>query len=95
MGPTVNVYFKLSIDGKGAFHLQMKLQCCLMILNLAWLDTTNSVVYVLLEIINLMLLKPTRWAWGAIGHLQWCLGIADLISTYTRQGIQLLVSITD
>ena len=69
------------------------MQCCVIILNVAWLDTTNSIVYVLLESIDLMSLKLTRWAWGAIGHLEWCLGIADLIGMHTRQGIQLLVSI--
>ena len=57
MLPIVNVYFIVSIDGKGAFSLQIKLQRCLIILNLAWLNTTNSVVYVLLESIDLMLLK--------------------------------------
>ena len=58
----------------------------MIILNLAWLDMTNPVVYVLLESIDLM---------KAIGNLEWYLGIADLIGMYTRQGIQLWVSIAD
>ena len=44
---------------------------------------------------NLMLVKLTRWAQRAIGNLEWCLGIEDLIGMYIRQGIQLLVSIAD
>ena len=50
---------------------------------------------VLLESIDLMLLKLTRRAQKAIGNLEWYLGIADLIGMYTRQGIQLRVSIAD
>ena len=56
---------------------------------------TNSVVYVLLESIDLMLLKLTRQEKKAIGNLEWYLGIADLIGMYTRQGIQLWVSIAN
>ena len=51
---------------KRAYCLQIKPQCCLIILNLPWLDTTNSMVYVLLESIDLMLLKLTRV--GIKGH---------------------------
>ena len=32
---------------------------------------------------------------GYIGKLEWYLGIADLIGMYSRQGIQLWVSIAD
>ena len=66
MVSTVNVYFIVSVDGKGAFRLQIiaRAQRCLIILNLAWLITTNSGVYVLLESIDLMLLKLTKWAEG-------------------------------
>ena len=46
------------------------------IVNLAWLDTTNSVMYVLLESIDLMLLKLTRLALGATEHLK--LGTSQL-----------------
>ena len=51
--------------------------------DLKWLNTINSMVYVLLESIDLMLLKLTRWAQKAIGDLEWYLGIVDLISMYT------------
>ena len=33
-------------------------------------DTTNFMLYVLLESIDLMLLKLTRWAMKALGHLE-------------------------
>ena len=62
--------------------MEMKPQHFLILLNLAWLNTTNFVLYVLLESIDLMLLKLTRWAWKAIGSLEDYLGIADCIVTY-------------
>ena len=42
-----------------------------------------SVLSVLLENIDLMLLKLTRWAWMALGSSEDHLGIADWIVMYT------------
>ena len=55
----------------------VKPQCCL---HLAWFDTANSMLYVVLESIDLMFLKLTRWAQNAIGSSEDYLGIADWIT---------------
>ena len=52
----------ICIDQNRVFQLNIKPQCCLILLHLAWLDTTNSMLYVLLENIDLILPKLTRWA---------------------------------
>ena len=44
--------------------------------------TTNSVMYVVLESIDLMLLKLTRLAYKAIGSSEDYLGMADWIVKY-------------
>ena len=47
--------------------MEMKPQHCLILLHLAWFNMTNSVLCILLESIDLMFLKLTRWAQEAIG----------------------------
>ena len=75
--------------------MEMKPQHFLILLHLAWLDTTNFVLYVLLESIDLMLLKLTRWAQKAIGSSEDYLGIADWIVMYRLDKVQLWVSRVD
>ena len=57
-------------------------QCCLILFHLTQLDTMNSVLYILLESINLTLLKLTRLAEKAMGSSEDYLGIADWIVIY-------------
>ena len=62
MAQTVNAWSILPNRLKRDFWLKLKPQHCLILLHLTWLNTTNSVLYVLLESINLMMLKLTRQA---------------------------------
>ena len=79
MAQIVNVCSILLNQLKWDFCLEMKPQHCLNLLHLTWLDTTNFVLYGLLESIDLMLLKLTRRAMKAIGSSEDCLGTADCI----------------
>ena len=45
------------------------------------LNTTKSMLYDLLESIDLMLLKFTRWAYKATGHLEDYIGIVNWMGT--------------
>ena len=62
------VYLVVCINQDEAFLLKVKHKRCVILINLTWLYTTNSVLCVLLESINLILLKLTgghRRLWEA------------------------------
>ena len=62
--------------------MEMKSQHFLISLHLAWLDTMNFMLCVLLESIDLMWLKFTKQEQKAIGSSENFLVIADCIVTY-------------